>query len=101
MLRLLRKKLAYGDSSWNVTPASKGEALAFRGWSLLIRNRRIYELALKLASIGQKLLPQKGGMISRLPPPFSGWTQSRDLRPVAGKTFTERWRKGEYENSDQ
>lgn len=97
MLRLLRRKLAYGDPKWDVTAASRGEALIYRGWSFLIRHRRLYELALRLASLGQKLLPRKNGMITRLLPPLSGWTQSRDLRSMAGKSFTERWRDGEYE----
>jgi len=96
MLRLLRRKLAYGDLKWDVVPASRAEALAYRCWSVLIGNRRLYELSMKLASLGQKLLPRKNGMLRFLPPPFSGWTKSRDLRPVAGKSFTERWRNGEY-----
>lgn len=96
MLRLLRRKLAYGDLKWSVVPSSRAEALAYRCWSVLTGNRRLYELAVKLASLGQKLLPQKNGMLRFLPPPFSGWTKSRDLRPVAEKSFTERWRDGEY-----
>jgi L-lactate dehydrogenase complex protein LldF len=97
MLHLLRHKLAYGDPKWDVTPVSKAEALIYRGWSLLIRHRRLYELALKLGSLVQILLPKKKGLITKLLPPLSGWTQSRDLRPVARKSFTERWRAGEYE----
>jgi len=39
---------------------------------------------------GRKLLPSKKGMIRRLPPPVQGWTQSRDLHPLAEETFMER-----------
>ena len=101
MLLLLRQKLAYGDSKWGVTPASRVEALSYKGWSLLVRNRQLYEIALTIASKCQKILLGKNGMIDKLPAPFSGWTKSRDLRPLAGKSFTARWREGEYEESDQ
>ena len=93
MLLALREKLAYGDAAWEVEPASRAEGLAYRGWSWFIRNRRLYELGLKLAAAGQKLLPQEKGMLRRLPPPVQGWTQSRDLHPLAQETFMERWRK--------
>jgi len=93
MLLALREKLAYGDANWQVEPASRAEGLAYRGWSWLVRNRRLYELGVKLAAAGQKLLPQKNGLIRRLPPPVQGWTQSRDLHPLAEETFMARWRK--------
>jgi L-lactate dehydrogenase complex protein LldF len=93
MLLALREKLAYGDPQWQVEPASRAEGLAYRGWSWLIRRRRLYELGLKLAAVGQKLLPQEKGMLRRLPPPVQGWTQSRDMHPLAEETFMERWRK--------
>jgi len=93
MLLALREKLAYGDAAWQVKPASRAEGLAYRGWSWLIRNRRLYELGLKLAATGQKLLPHRKGMLRRLPPPVQGWTQSRDLHPLAEETFMERWRR--------
>ena len=33
----------------------------------------------------------RGGLVRRLPPPLSGWTEGRDLRPVARETFREWW----------
>jgi L-lactate dehydrogenase complex protein LldF len=93
MLLALREKLAYGDAQWQVAPASRAERLAYRCWSWLICNRRRYELGLKLAAAGQKLLTQSHGMLHRLPPPFRGWTQSRDLHPLAEESFMTRWRK--------
>jgi L-lactate dehydrogenase complex protein LldF len=93
MLLLLREMLAYGDPAWGVTPAGRLEAMAYRGWSWLVRSRRVYEAALRLAAIGQRLLPRAGGMIRRLPPPFDGWTRNRDLPPLARETFTARWRR--------
>ena len=34
---------------------------------------------------------ERGGLIRRLPGPLAGWTQGRDLRPVARETFREWW----------
>jgi L-lactate dehydrogenase complex protein LldF len=93
MLLALREKLAYGDADWQVEPASRAEGLAYRGWSWFIRSRRVYELGLKLAAAGQKLLPRKNGMLRRLPPPADGWTRSRDMHPLAEETFIARWRR--------
>ena len=97
MLLLLRQKLAYGDRKWGVTPANRIEALVYRAWLHLMRSRRLYEIALKLAFGAQKLLTGRSGMVNKLPPPFDGWTKSRDLRPLVKKSFTERWRDGEYD----
>jgi L-lactate dehydrogenase complex protein LldF len=94
MLLALRAKLAEGDSDWGVTPADRTEALMFNFWSWLLRHRPVYDLVIKLAGVGQKLLPQKNGMLRRLPPPMNGWTRSRDIRPIAAESFIQRWRKG-------
>jgi L-lactate dehydrogenase complex protein LldF len=48
-------------------------------------------LAQRLARIAQRPLV-RNGEIRRLPPPLSGWTRSRDLRPAAARTFREWWR---------
>ena len=39
----------------------------------------------------KKLFPKKDGMIVKLPSPFNGWTQSRDMPPISSKSFKERW----------
>ncbi len=52
--------------------------------------RRRYEAAQRIARIGQ--LPfVRGSRIHRLPPPLSGWTATRDLRPVARQSFRDWW----------
>ncbi|WP_372683388.1 lactate utilisation protein LutB domain-containing protein, partial [Desulfosarcina sp.] len=92
MLLLLRAKLAEGDASWHVGIRSRAEQAAFTAWSFLIRNRFVYELFLKGASIGQQWLPGRQNMISRLPFGGKGWTQSRDLRRLAPRSFIQRYR---------
>lgn len=92
MLLLLRAKLAEGDKRWNVTVKNPAERAAFTLWSYLVRNRRLYDLFLKTAHIGQKFLPSDDRMISRLPLAGKGWTQSRDLKPVSGRSFIDRFK---------
>ena len=94
MLLALRNKLAEGDPKWGVSRSSGSEKLGYQFWSWMIRNRSIYDIVLRLAFIGQKFLPDKNGMIQKLPAPMSGWTQSRDVPPVAGESFIQRWKKG-------
>ena len=94
MLLALRAKLAEGDPGWDVSPSSGTEKLFYQMWSRMIRNRSLYDLFLRLASIGQKILPHNNGMIRRLPPPMNGWTRDRDIPPVAGESFISRWKKG-------
>ncbi len=93
MLLALRHKLAEGDPGWGVSRSSGSEKLAYQFWSWMIRNRFIYDFFLKMASIGQNVLPYHNGMIRRLPPPMAGWTRDRDIQPVAGKSFMSRWKK--------
>ena len=93
MILTLRAKLADGDPGWNVTPVSRMEKGGMVAWSKMIQSRKRYDQSLKLARLGQKLLPGKDGMIRRLPPPFSGWTIGRDLKQIAGESFNEWWRK--------
>ena len=96
MLLALRAKLADGDPKWNVRRASIAEKNIYRLWSLIIRNRGVYDLCLRLAVFGQNFLPKNKGMIHRLPQPMGGWTRGRDIHPVAAKSFMERWRSGEF-----
>ena len=94
MLLALRAKLAEGDPKWNVSRSSGSEKMIYQLWSWMIRNRSVYDFFLRMASIGQNILPDNNGMIRRLPPPMNGWTRDRDIRPVADESFIRRWKKG-------
>jgi L-lactate dehydrogenase complex protein LldF len=93
MLLELRAKLAEGDPKWHVVRSAGLERIGYHFWSWMIGSRRRYDLFLTLAAAAQKLLPQKAGMLRRLPPPFNGWTSSRDLRPLASESFGDYWRR--------
>ena len=95
MLLALRAKLSEGDAKWEVQPKGKLEKLLFEGWQKIIQRRKVYDVFLKIASVLQKLLPGQNGMIRRLPFPFNGWTNNRNLKPLAAKTFMQRWKERE------
>jgi L-lactate dehydrogenase complex protein LldF len=93
LLLELRALLADGDPLWSVARADPAEKIAFSLWSHLTGHRRLYDLALLAGRFLQRWLPAADGMIRRLPPPLDGWTLSRDMQPLAGKGFHERWRR--------
>ena len=97
MLLALRAKLADGDANWQVSRTSIPEKSIYTLWSWIIQNRRVYELFLRLAALGQRLLPKNRDLIRRLPPPMDGWTRDRDIQPIAKKSFMDRWRSGDMD----
>lgn len=99
MISQLRYKLAYGDPEWDVAPASHKEQAVYKLWSWLISNRKIYDAGLKAAKVGESLVPELDGMLTRLPPPFSGWTKYRNMPPLAQETFSQRWKRSQMKKS--
>ncbi len=93
MILALRAKLAQGDPLWQVTPISRVEKGLMAGWSRMISSRKNYDRSLALARLGQRLLPGKEKTIRHLPPPFNGWTSSREMRKVAPESFNAYWKK--------
>ena len=93
MLLALRQKVAEGDPKWDATPASLFEKTSYKSWSLMISNRRAYDIFFRLGGWGQKAMTAKDGMIHKLPFPFNSWTRHRDMKPMASKTFIDRWKK--------
>jgi len=98
MLLALRSKLAQGDPAWNTQPEQPLTRLAFHLWSLIVSNRRHYDLFLGLCRRIQPLFPQTAGMLHRLPPPLTAWTDHRDISRVARTSFVQRWQKGHIGN---
>jgi L-lactate dehydrogenase complex protein LldF len=94
MLLALRAKLADGDPAWQVKRANVIEKAAFWAWSWLVRSPRLYALALSAGAALQGCLPGQRQWLRHLPPPFDGWTASRDFPRLAGKSFQQRWRQG-------
>ena len=70
------------------------EKLLARGYRRLMSSPRLLGLTHTLGHLAQGPLVRRG-RIRRVPiPPFSRWTRSRDLPPLAPKTFRQIWDKG-------
>jgi L-lactate dehydrogenase complex protein LldF len=95
MLLQLRAQLAEGDPRWSVVPASPLEKIVYGIWSVIIGHRRLYDQVLRAGRFFQQWMPAVDGMIRRLPSPADGWTRGRNLKPLAKKSFHERWNKKE------
>ena len=92
MLAALRHKLAYGDHAWQVRPHDRIEAIGFRIWRWMISSGTRYRSLLAALRLLQKVFGLRKGMITRLPGPGKGWTEGRDLTPLAARPFSTRWR---------
>jgi L-lactate dehydrogenase complex protein LldF len=70
--------------------APRGERLVFRALARLLARPRLYRLAAALGRLAQRPFVRDGGLHA-LPGLLGEWTRTRDLPPVASRTFTERW----------
>ncbi|HXG02562.1 MAG TPA: LutB/LldF family L-lactate oxidation iron-sulfur protein [Candidatus Binatia bacterium] len=67
-----------------------GERAVFRLFAWLVRHPRLFRLVARLARLAQWPFVDRGA-VRRLPLFFGEWTRTRDLPPLAARTFTERW----------
>lgn len=67
------------------------ERMAMRTLAWVMRDRRRYERAQRLARVLQRPLVHDG-RVERLPGPLGGWTVARDMRPVPRESFRMWWR---------
>ncbi len=94
MLAALRHKLAYGDPDWQVRPHNRFEALGFKLWGRIVGSRFLYETLFRIIRALQRpFIGPEGRVGRRLPGLGRGWTEGRDLPPLAATSFKERWRK--------
>jgi L-lactate dehydrogenase complex protein LldF len=70
--------------------AGRGERAAMSFLRGVFDGRRRFELAERLGRAAQLPLVRRG-RIGRLPGPLAGWTRTRELRPVARRSFREWW----------
>jgi L-lactate dehydrogenase complex protein LldF len=66
------------------------ERLAFKLLAMLLQRPRIYGFAANAGRLLQRPFARHG-RIGRLPLFFGEWTRTRDLPPIAARTFQERW----------
>jgi len=84
MLIELRKDV----SERRIAPWS--ERVVFGALGRLLRRPGLYRVATRLGRLVQRPFV-RGDVIRRVPLVFGGWTRTRDLPPVAARTFQERW----------
>ena len=92
MLLALRARLISGDPNWQSSGGHRGEKTLYTAWSRAIGHPRLFEGLQRVTSVMQHTVTSADGMIHRLPYPFDGWTRSRDLKPLAKKSFLARWK---------
>jgi L-lactate dehydrogenase complex protein LldF len=73
--------------------ADKAQEIAFKGFESTMKSPALYKISSKAGRLAQKPL-LRDGSVRPLPGPLSGWTDSRDLPPLAEKSFRELWKKG-------
>jgi L-lactate dehydrogenase complex protein LldF len=69
------------------SPGERG-IMGVVGW--IFGSRRRFASAQRLARLAQRPFSRRG-WIRRLPPPFSAWTRTRDLKAAPSQTFREWW----------
>ncbi len=67
------------------------ERLVFKALARILRSPALYRLGARIGRTAQRPFV-RAGRIRALPSFFGRWTKTRDLPPVAARTFQERWR---------
>ena len=72
---------------------SKPQRAAFKVFENTMKRPALYKLSGRASRAAQKPL-LRDGLVRPIPGPMSEWTNSRDLPPLAKKSFRELWREG-------
>jgi L-lactate dehydrogenase complex protein LldF len=73
--------------------AGKAQEIAFKGFESTMKRPLLYNISSRAGRLAQKPL-EKNGSVRPLPGPLSAWTDSRELPPLAEKSFRELWKEG-------
>jgi len=73
--------------------AGRAQSLMFKGFEKTMKSPAAYKAGAKVGRLAQKPL-EHDGSIRPLPGPLSGWTDTRELPPLAEKSFRQLWREG-------
>ena len=68
----------------------RGEQVVMKTSGFLFGGRRRFSLAQRLGRLAQVAVVRRG-TIGRLPGPLAGWTRTRDLQPLARRSFRDWW----------
>ncbi len=99
LLLHLRAEIAEGTAKQPEPVKRKmGERLAFRLYAFAWSRPKLYEWGAQIARLLQRVITRHSrignvsGLLGGLIPPLGAWTAWRDARPIAPRTFRERWR---------
>jgi L-lactate dehydrogenase complex protein LldF len=76
------------------------ERIAFKIFGIVMGSPGLYEWNARVARLFQGLVVREGRIgkagatLSQLAPPLGAWTNGRDMRPIAPRSFRELWRDG-------
>jgi L-lactate dehydrogenase complex protein LldF len=84
LIELRREVDARGIAPWP-------ERVVFKTFARVLRSSTLYRLAARIGRLAQRPFVRHG-RIRSLPSFFGEWTKTRDLPPIAARTFQERWR---------
>ncbi len=73
--------------------ASKAQQIAFKGFEGAMRSPAAYNAGAKAGRLFQGPLSQRG-LDRKIPGPLKGWTDFRELPPIAERSFRELWKEG-------
>ena len=73
--------------------AGKAQEIAFKGFESTMKRPILYNISTRAGRLAQKPL-EKDGSMRPLPGPLSAWTNSREMPPLAGKSFRQLWKEG-------
>ncbi|HEB52974.1 MAG TPA: iron-sulfur cluster-binding protein [bacterium] len=89
LLLELRRRAVDGTPGQRPVRLRRSERIAFGLWSWFARGPRRFRFAARLARIAQRV-----PLLSRLLPPLSAWTRTRELPTAEGRAFRDRRRGG-------
>src|ERR687898_69827 len=73
--------------------AGKAQEIAFKGFESIMKRPLLYNISSRTGRLAQKPL-EKDGSVRLLPGPLGAWTGSREMPPLAEKSFRELWKEG-------
>jgi L-lactate dehydrogenase complex protein LldF len=73
--------------------AGKAQEIAFKGFESTMKRPVLYSISARTGRLAQKPL-ENNGSVRSLPGPLGAWTGSRELPPLAAKSFRELWKEG-------
>jgi hypothetical protein len=75
------------------------EAYTFSLWGFIVTKSSLYQKLIKIGRFFQRPFVKKNKMIRKMAGIASGWTDERDLPPIAQRTFAELWEEKYSKNS--